>query len=77
MCRARRPQLPPWLAYFVATAQRSEYLIDWLIFHETLSPPRNLPWLHDDDVVVRVVVSLHQHLMGVTRTRIVGAPAGR
>ena len=36
-------ELPPWLSYFVATAQRSEYLIDWLVFHETLSPPRNLP----------------------------------
>ena len=27
----------------MATAQRSDYLIDWLIFHETLTPPRNLP----------------------------------
>ena len=35
--------LPPWLSYFVATAQRSEYLVDWLIFHETLTPPRGIP----------------------------------
>jgi uncharacterized membrane protein YgcG len=35
--------LPAWLSYFVATAQRAEYLIAWLIFHETLSPPRNMP----------------------------------
>ena len=32
-------ELPPWLSYFLVTARNSAYLIDFLIFHETLSPP--------------------------------------
>ena len=36
-------ELPPWLTYFITTAQRSAFLIDWLIFHETLTPPGHLP----------------------------------
>ncbi|KAL3892535.1 MAG: hypothetical protein SGPRY_015039, partial [Prymnesium sp.] len=36
-------ELPPWLTYFITTAKRSAFLIDWLIFHETLTPPGHLP----------------------------------
>ena len=36
-------ELPPWLSYFVASARRSAYLIDWLVFHEGLLPPTRLP----------------------------------
>lgn len=36
-------ELPPWLAYFITTAQRSSFLVDWLIFHEMLTPPDHLP----------------------------------
>mmetsp|Transcript_12056 Transcript_12056/g.34709 ORF Transcript_12056/g.34709 Transcript_12056/m.34709 type:complete len:755 (-) Transcript_12056:286-2550(-) len=36
-------ELPPWVSYFALTAHRSRSLIDWLIFHETLTPPNNLP----------------------------------
>jgi nitrite reductase/ring-hydroxylating ferredoxin subunit len=36
-------ELPSWVSYFVLTARRSRYLIDWLIFHESLSPPNHLP----------------------------------
>jgi len=36
-------ELPPWLTYFVTTAQRSSFLIDWIIFHEMLTPPGHLP----------------------------------
>lgn len=36
-------ELPPWLAYFITTAQRSAFLVDWLIFHEVLTPPGHLP----------------------------------
>ena len=27
-------ELPPWLSYFIASARRSAYLVDWLVFHE-------------------------------------------
>lgn len=36
-------ELPAWVSYFVLTARRSQYLIDWLLFHETLVPPSHLP----------------------------------
>ena len=36
-------ELPPWLSYFIASARRSAYLVDWLVFHEGLVPPTRLP----------------------------------
>ena len=35
--------LPSWLPYFLATARGTAYLVDWVIFHEALSPPRGAP----------------------------------
>uniref|UniRef100_A0A7S3W9L7 Uncharacterized protein n=2 Tax=Emiliania huxleyi TaxID=2903 RepID=A0A7S3W9L7_EMIHU len=35
--------MPPWITYFVASARRSSYLADFLVFHEMIEPPEHLP----------------------------------
>lgn len=62
--------MPPWITYFVASARRSSYLADFLVFHEMIEPPEHLP----DNVMPSGRAAARQRCR--PRTLVTDAPIG-